>query len=80
MSDCEEKIYSNDYVDFIISKDVLDVIDLQSDCIQKAEKMQCGSGRKRGECKTSFSWKNTAGHGVRIGGSLGGGKYAGLFH
>ena len=21
MSDCEEKIYSNDYVDFIISKD-----------------------------------------------------------
>ena len=49
-------------------------------CIQKAEKMQCGSGRKRGECKTSFSWKNTAGHGVRIGGSLGGGKYAGLFH
>ena len=26
MSDCEEKIYSNDYVDFIISKDVLDVI------------------------------------------------------
>ena len=25
MSDCEEKIYSNDYVDFIISKDVLDV-------------------------------------------------------
>lgn len=29
MSDCEEKIYSNDYVDFIISKDVLDVIDLQ---------------------------------------------------
>ena len=24
MSDCEEKIYSNDYVDFIISKDVLD--------------------------------------------------------
>ena len=49
-------------------------------CIQKAEKMQCGSSRKRGECKTSFSWKNTAGHGVRIGGSLCGGKYAGLFH
>ena len=37
MSDCEEKIYSNDYVDFIISKDVLDVIDLQSDCIQRIE-------------------------------------------
>ena len=49
-------------------------------CIQKAEKMQCGGSRKRGECKTSFSWKNTAGHGVRIGGSLGGGKYAGFFH
>ena len=37
MSDCEEKIYSNDYVDFIISKDVLDVIDLPSDCIQRIE-------------------------------------------
>ena len=36
MSDCEEKIYSNDYVDFIISKDVLDVIDLSSDCIQRS--------------------------------------------
>ena len=37
MSDCEEKIYSNDYVDFIISKDVLDVIDLSSDCIQRID-------------------------------------------
>lgn len=37
MSDCEEKIYSNDYVDFIISKDVLDVIDLSSDCIQQID-------------------------------------------
>ena len=41
MSDCEEKIYSNDYVDFIISKDVLDVIDLSSDCIHRNdEKME----------------------------------------
>lgn len=37
MSDCEEKIYSNDYLDFIISKDVLDVIDLSSDCIQRID-------------------------------------------
>ena len=37
MSSCEEQIYSNDYVDFIISKDVLDVIDLPGDCIQKIE-------------------------------------------
>ena len=35
MPDCEEQIYSNDYVDFIVSKDVLDVIDLPSDCIQQ---------------------------------------------
>ena len=39
MSDCEEKIYSNDYVDFIISKDVLDVIDLSSDCIQRDDRI-----------------------------------------
>ena len=34
---CEEQIYSNDYLDFIISKDVLDVIDISSECIQKIE-------------------------------------------
>lgn len=37
MSSCEEQIYSNDYVDFIISKDVLDVIDLPGECIQRIE-------------------------------------------
>ena len=30
MSDCEEKIYSNDYVDFIISKDVLEFVILRA--------------------------------------------------
>ena len=34
-SDCEEQIYSNDYVDFIIAKDVLDVVALPGECIQK---------------------------------------------
>lgn len=34
---CEEQIYSNDYLDFIISKDVFDVIDIPSECIQKIE-------------------------------------------
>lgn len=37
MPDCEEQIYSNDYVDFIISKDVLDVIGLSSDCMVRIE-------------------------------------------
>ena len=35
MPDCREQIYSNDYMDFIISKDVLDVIEMPVECIQR---------------------------------------------
>lgn len=37
MPDCTEQIYSEDYLDFIITNDVLDVIDFPSDCIQRID-------------------------------------------
>ena len=38
MPDCEEQIYSNEYLDFIISRDVTDVIPIPSTCIQPIDR------------------------------------------
>ena len=37
MPDCEEQIYSDEYVDYIISKDVIDVVGAVSDCVIQIE-------------------------------------------
>ena len=58
MPDCEEKIYSDEYVDYIISKDVIDVVGAASDCvIQIFHRILMHRFRNAMVCSTKLHWK-----------------------